>query len=210
MSSVRPRKGASAKAAASTNKNRRSFYLYGSLALVAIVIVVAISLASRPPAPPNVGEKAPEFAIATTAGLFDLAKNDGKPTLLEVFASWCPHCQRETKVLDALYPLYKDKINFVAVSGNATGMDQQPESQADVLAFATKFNVLYPIAFDPTLDVATKYAVQGYPTFVLVGSDGTIDAKTSGEVPKADIVKTLNTIVASGKPDPAFGFSPPE
>ena len=37
---------------------------------------------------------APQFEVATTAGYFDLSKTR-KPVFLEIFATWCPHCQRE-------------------------------------------------------------------------------------------------------------------
>ncbi|HMF28152.1 MAG TPA: hypothetical protein VKE42_05235, partial [Candidatus Cybelea sp.] len=43
----------------------------------------------------QVGQPAPTFVVATTNGLFDLSKTN-RPLVLEVFATWCPHCQRET------------------------------------------------------------------------------------------------------------------
>ena len=40
--------------------------------------------------------------LQTTAGLFDLSKTR-KPVFLEVFATWCPHCQHEAPIVDRLY-----------------------------------------------------------------------------------------------------------
>ena len=195
---------------------RRKIAVIGSFSVLAIVIVVAIALASRVPkaasdAPSNAalagGQTAPEFAVSTTAGPFDLAQAGGKPTLLEVFATWCPHCQRETAVLNALYPEFKAKANIVAVSGSPYSMDQsQPESQADVVAFMTKFGVTYPIAFDSQLDVAKKYLQGGFPTVVLIGTDGKIQAIRDGEIPKADIAKALDASLTGKTPDPRMGL----
>ncbi|GAC1310596.1 MAG: hypothetical protein NVSMB19_24860 [Vulcanimicrobiaceae bacterium] len=196
--------------------NRKRIAVLLSVAVVAIVILIAVALASRVPkaasdAPISaalvVGQKAPEFAVATTNGPFDLATSGGKPTLLEVFASWCPHCQREVPALDRLYATYKTKINVLGVAGSPYGLDQtQPESQADVIAFMTKFKATYPIAFDPNLDVAHKYLQGGFPTLVLIGADGTVQAIRDGEVPEADIAKALQAVAAGKKPDPKMGF----
>src|SRR6185312_3128843 len=117
----------------------------------------AATQAPKGPAAIKVGQKAPEFAVSTTAGLFDLATTQ-TPVFLEVFATWCPHCQRETKVVDALAAKYGKAISFVGVSGDSHGMDgSEPESQGDVLSFASKFSVTYPIAYDADLKVAGAY-----------------------------------------------------
>jgi peroxiredoxin len=194
---------------------RRRIAVIASLSVLAIVIIVAVVLASRVPkaasdapsaASLTVGQPAPEFAVSTTAGSFDLAQAGGKPTLLEVFATWCPHCQRETAVLNDLYPKVKSKINLVAVSGSPYAMDEtQPESQADVVAFMQKFAVTYPIAFDPNLDVAKKYLQGGFPTVVLIGANGKVQAIRDGEIPEADIVKAIGASLAGHAPDPLMG-----
>ncbi|MDQ2857438.1 MAG: TlpA family protein disulfide reductase [Candidatus Eremiobacteraeota bacterium] len=194
---------------------RRRIILLASLAIVAIGLIVAVSLASRVPktasdapikATVAVGQKAPSFAVSTTNGPFDLAGAGGKPTLLEVFASWCPHCQHEVSSLNTIYAAYKNKVNMVAVAGSPYGLDQsQPESQAGVLDFATKFGVRYPIAFDPQLDVAGKYLQGGFPTVVLIGSDGIVQAIRDGEIPKSDIAAALDASLAHKKPSPKMG-----
>ena len=98
----------------------------------------------------TLGATAPEFEVATTAGLFDLKKTD-KPVFLEIFATWCPHCQRETAVIDKLYAKYQSQMDFVGVSGSETAMDgTSAASQNDVLAWIKKFDVKYPVGFDPS------------------------------------------------------------
>ena len=194
---------------------RRRIVLFASLGVLALVIVVAVALSSRVPkaasdapisATLHVGEKAPAFAVSTTGGAFDIAHAGGKPTLLEVFATWCPHCQRETAVLNNLYAAYKDRLNVVAVSGSPYAIDStQPESQADVVAFMTKFNVQYPVAFDPDLAVAKSYLQGGFPTVVLIGRDGTVAAIRDGEISQADLKTAVDAALSGKKPDPKMG-----
>lgn len=185
--------------------DRRKLILYGSLGLIAIIAIVAVALASRVPkaasdapvfAKLQVGDPAPQFAAATTAGPFDSAKTDGKPILLEVFATWCPHCQRETSVLNDLYKKYNGKIDIVAVSGSNVGMDSNSaETQADVMTFAQQFSVKYPIAYDANLDVAKKYLQGGYPTIVVIDKTNKIAYVDSGEIDQATLAKHLNAVL---------------
>lgn len=133
------------------------------------------------------GQKAPEFAAATNRGYFDLAKAT-KPVFLEVFATWCPHCQRETAIIDKLYQQYKSRVDFVAVSGHQTGMDgQSPSSPQDVLNFVQRFNAQYPVAYDGSLDVAHKYLQGGFPTLAVINRDKTITYLSSGETTYAEL-----------------------
>jgi thiol-disulfide isomerase/thioredoxin len=181
--------------------DNRQTILTVTFGILALLAIGAVAWSSRLPkvasvapisAVLTVGQVAPPFSVSTTAGVFDLAQAAGKPVLLEVFATWCPHCQRETTSLNELYDAYKDKVRIVAVSGSQFGVDgSTPESQADVVAFAEKYAVRYPIAFDPTLDVANKYLQGGFPTLVVIGKDGKIVKFRDGEIPIAEIKKDL-------------------
>jgi cytochrome c biogenesis protein CcmG, thiol:disulfide interchange protein DsbE len=135
----------------------------------------------------QVGQPAPPFQVATTAGLFDLSKTE-KPVFLEVFATWCPHCQHEAPVVDRLYRKYRDKVYFVGVSGSDTAMDgTSTSSELDVLQWAQRFKVQYPVAYDPVLNVANLYLQGGFPTFAVIGKDKKVAYLDSGEVSFHDL-----------------------
>ncbi len=183
---------------------RNRLFLYVTLGLVVVIIIAVVAFYSRVPqsatsAPIQsgikVGQVAPEFAVATTDGPFDLktAESAGKPVFLEIFATWCPHCQREVTTIDALYKKYGGQIDFVGVSGSPTGMDGQSQSsQLDVVNFQKTFGVAYPIAYDPTLDVAAKYMLDGYPSLVIIDKTGKVSYLGSGEVSSKALTTELN------------------
>jgi len=185
--------------------DQRKLIMYVTLAVVIIGGFVAVGFASRVPqaatqaphgpAAIKVGQKAPQFAASTTAGLFDLSTAQ-TPVFLEVFATWCPHCQRETTVVDALAAKYGKTISFVGVSGDAHGMDgSEPETQADVLSFAAKYKVTYPVAYDPDLKVAGAYLQTGFPTFVIIKKDKTISYIGDGEVAQDVLDKAIKAVL---------------
>jgi thiol-disulfide isomerase/thioredoxin len=134
------------------------------------------------------GSKAPQFATATNQGYFDLNAVN-KPVFLEVFATWCPHCQRETKIVDRLYNQYKSRVQFIGIPGSNTGMDgRSPSSQQDVENFVSTFNVQYPVAYyDASLQTANRYLQGGFPTLAVIDRSKTITYLTSGETPYAEL-----------------------
>jgi cytochrome c biogenesis protein CcmG/thiol:disulfide interchange protein DsbE len=144
----------------------------------------------------KLGETAPSFTIDTTHGPFDLA-TIRRPVFLEIFATWCPHCQHEAPVIQRLYEHYRDRVAFLAIPGSTTGMDgQSPESAFDVLNFATRFHVTYPIAlYDPSLTVANAYLQGGFPTIAIIGRDKRIAYLNSGEVSYDDLARALDAVV---------------
>jgi thiol-disulfide isomerase/thioredoxin len=188
--------------------NRRTFAL-GTLAAVVLIAVAAIvyyytgpghrsvQTASQSPivGKAQVGQPAPTFEVSTTAGLFDLAAVT-KPVFLEVFATWCPHCQRMTSVVDRLYRKYRSRVEFVAVSGSETGMDGvSASSQLDVLNWVRRFNVQYPVAYDPLLNVANLYLQGGFPTFAVIGKDKKVAYLSTGEVSFRELDSAIQKVL---------------
>ncbi len=184
------------------SSDRRKLIMYATLVVVLVAIVVAVGWSSRvqkaatdvpiSDSKLKVGDTAPAFSVATSGGNFDLAQVS-TPVLLEVFATWCPHCQRETAVLNDVAAKYAGKLAIVAVSGSPYGVDgSSPETQNDVNGFGEHFQVKYPVAFDPNLHVAQLYIKGGFPTLVLIDKNKKIAWMKSGEVPEADLTKAID------------------
>jgi thiol-disulfide isomerase/thioredoxin len=142
-----------------------------------------------------VGQRAPQFSIPTTAGAFDLNAQT-EPVFVEIFATWCPHCQHETAVINRLYQKFHGTIAFVSIPGSDTGMDgTSPASQADLLAFQSRFQIAYPIAvYDPDLTIAKQYLKGGYPTIAIVDTHKTIVFLQSGEIPEGELDAELTKV----------------
>ncbi len=186
--------------------DRRKLILWVTLAVVVIAVIVAVALASRqvvPNAASNapmqanlkVGDTAPEFSVQTTAGPFDL-NSIPTPVVLEAFATWCPHCQRETQVMNSLAQRFAGKIAFVAVSASPYGIDgQSPETQTDVNQFGATFHVVYPLAFDPTLKVGQEYLRGGYPTIAVIDKNKKIRYYQDGERSEAELAKAIQSVL---------------
>jgi hypothetical protein len=49
------------------------------------------------------------------------------------------------------------------------------------------------------------YLQSGFPTLVLIGADGTVEAVRDGEIPAADLKAVLEAAATGKKPDPKMG-----
>jgi thiol-disulfide isomerase/thioredoxin len=196
--------GAAQRPASRINRN---VIIYATIAVLVVGAIVAVALANRvpqtaqtvnPTAALSVGQTAPEFTANTNAGAFDLA-TVSSPVFLEVFATWCPHCQHEVPIINALAKKYGGKVAFVGVTGSPYGLDESsPENQADVNTWVQQLGVSYPVAFDPDLKVANAYLQGGYPTVVVIGKDKKVHYINSGEQSPAVLSKAIDSVLSSG------------
>lgn len=146
-----------------------------------------------------VGTAAPAFTLQTPqGGSVSLHSLRGKTTLLEFFATWCPHCAAEAPHLKQIYSgLLKTKYAFVSI--NADG-----EDAASVFAFHRYFGLAYPALLDPSSHpgsfkaagaagpVTTAYKVEAFPTFYILDAKGKIAWRSDGEQPDALLRQELN------------------
>jgi peroxiredoxin len=124
-----------------------------------------------------VGSQAPDFTAETVdGGSISLGDAGGKEaTMLVFFASWCPHCNKETPIISDLEGEYGD-LRVVMI-----GIDGQDDSEK-VQEFVNRYSIEGPATYDPSL--APTYQVSGYPTIYVLDSNSYIVATHSGEAPK--------------------------
>jgi thiol-disulfide isomerase/thioredoxin len=167
---------------------------------VRLLSVLAVAAAASPAGaagnvPLPVGASAPALVEPTGSGAFDSTKSI-KPYVVEFFAVWCPHCQRETAVLNRLQDADGNRIDIVAVPASSFGFDQTSVLQpADLQTFAQRFDTRYRIGFDGLFSSSYDYGVAVYPTFFFVSAGRHVVAVESGEVSfdrlHADVDATL-------------------
>lgn len=123
-----------------------------------------------------VGKKLPEFTLEpATDGVQGLASSDmadGKPRLLNIFASWCIPCKAEAPQLDALKKAGAE-IDAIAIR-------DQPGDVADFLAeFGNPFR---RIGADGDMAVQLKLGSSGVPETYVISGDGTITYQHIGDI----------------------------
>jgi thiol-disulfide isomerase/thioredoxin len=127
-----------------------------------------------------------ELPLASGPGSFSLASHQGKPVLMEVFASWCGACERAAPMVDEVYREASQRgVVFVGVN-----VDGDPSAAKRV---QESWPISYPVAVDDG-SVQRAYGVSLLPTFVLIGRDGTVKRVSSGVPSRRTLSRWLNEL----------------
>jgi peroxiredoxin len=116
---------------------------------------------------PIAGYLAPGFTLTSMQGEdISLVDYQGKPVVLNFWATWCPPCRAEI-------PHFQDAA--VKYNGQAVivGVDQG-EPLSLVSDFANQFGVTYPMLLDPDNDVNRQYRVPALPTTLFIDANGVV------------------------------------
>jgi cytochrome c biogenesis protein CcmG/thiol:disulfide interchange protein DsbE len=165
---------------------RRHKVITGVAALF-VAVVIAVSLAtSRTSAPPSYPAAAGfTLPVLGQAGKqVSLSQYQGKPVIVNFWASWCPPCQQETPLLASWYRQQHGHVVLLGLDENDT--------TANALKFARAKAVSYPIGFDPQVKVALAYNVDGLPQTFFLNAQHRIVDHVVGAVTQAELAKGLS------------------
>ncbi|MBJ7361819.1 MAG: TlpA family protein disulfide reductase [Ilumatobacteraceae bacterium] len=131
---------------------------------------------------PMLGQVAPTLNGATFDGSgVSVTPGDGQAYMIVFLAHWCPHCNREVPRLIEWQAsgAVPSELQVVGVStAVASDRPNYPPSQ-----WVVEKGWTWPILADSSSrEAAEAYGVSGFPFFVIVGADGTVKARVSGEV----------------------------
>lgn len=131
------------------------------IALALMVGVVAF-LALEPA--PEQEKAAPEFSLPLLSGDGELASSDleGRPVVINFWASWCKPCKEELPAFQELYERYQDDVEFVGIN--------MKDDLDDARAMAEEFGLTYPLVIG-TLDMEDEFRLAGYPQTFFITSD---------------------------------------
>lgn len=124
------------------------------------------------------GVVAPDFTLNDVNGKpLTLSSLRGKYVLLDFWGSWCIWCIKGFPKLKEYYSKYQGKFEVL-------GIDCR-DSQEKWKAAIAKHELPWLQVFNSSTDtVPEQYAVQGYPTQILIAPDGKISKIALGEDPE--------------------------
>lgn len=164
-------------------KRNTTVWLICAAALAAIAVSTAAAVSLR------VGDPVPPLTLPELSGGLVKAMDgaEGSIVVVHFFATWCPPCREEIKVLNSISDTVKGK-NVKPISVNVQ------EEQSVVAAFVKDMGASYTILLDKDGTAAKSYGVTGLPMTFIVDGAGKIRYKIIGEVNREGLKRLINTI----------------
>lgn len=144
------------------------------------------------PGEAQIEEPAPDFTLVlfngTRFSLSDHLERDGRPIVLNFWASWCVPCREEMPDFDAVARRHPELLFLgVAVQDTETAARE----------FAEEVAVSYPLGIDIDGEIAGLYPILGLPTTWFITTDGSIAAQYAGQL-REDSLESLIEKYLSG------------
>lgn len=117
-----------------------------------------------------------------------LSKYRGHPIVLNVWATWCPPCRRETPRLERAYETYRARGVIVL------GVDQD-EPRAKVQSFVSRFALKYPVVLDPK-ELFGAAASFSFPTTVFIDRSGHVRSVHHGEIDSTELKREIEALLS--------------
>ncbi|MDD4991144.1 MAG: thioredoxin family protein [Paludibacter sp.] len=132
---------------------------------VGIIMIVLVATQSQVKAGNATKTSGIQFQSGSWTQVLALAKKENKPIFLDVSASWCGYCKR---------------------------MKSTVFTDADVAKYynSTFINVSVDPEQGEGIQLAKRYEVTGYPTYIFINPDGSVATQSGGYQDKEEFLNT--------------------
>ncbi len=142
---------------------------------VATIIIVILALGMKNAATDRPDETAPDFEMQFFNGYewenqpaASLSDFEGRPVVLNFWASWCVECIREAELLENLWREYEDQgVVFLGIAY----IDVEKNS----LKYLEDYSITYPNAPDLRTMISSKYDITGVPETFFIDKNGDVE-----------------------------------
>ena len=144
----------------------------------------------------GVGEAVEGKPVAFTYGAFNGERErfsdltDGKPVVVNFFASWCPTCIAEMPDFETVYQNVNADVEFLGLA-----MQDRVESAEELVE---QTGISYPVGTDQQGEVFALFGGLGMPTTVFIDGDGAVAKVHSGQLDDTALADLIDEHLMNG------------
>ena len=136
---------------------------------------------------------APDFSLKLLDGKeVSLATFKGKPLMVCVGATWCPHCLHEAPIFKKVHEKYQDRLGMLGVF-----IKSSPENAQ---ALIKKEGLGFDMALDTDGEFSKAYNVKGIPAIFIIDADGMIVDEDVGGLEYNEITEKVDKLLSPAPP----------
>jgi cytochrome c biogenesis protein CcmG/thiol:disulfide interchange protein DsbE len=165
--------------------------IVGGVILIGAVLVFAFAATPNVRVgPARVGQPIANFTLTDLNGVtHSIGDYAGHPVLINAWATWCPPCKAEMPALHEFYLKHKaEGFELLAVNSG--------DSRSAVQQFIAQTGFTFPVLLDTNRAVLNGLGVDGLPTSIFVGRDGTVKTIHVGGLTPEAIEQTLTPLLS--------------
>lgn len=104
-----------------------------------------------------------------------------RPTVINIWASWCGPCLEEMPLLDQLAQVGAGQVDVLGVVTN--------DNRSAATSYAVEMDITFPSVLDPKGKLVAAEAFPGVPDTILLNADGTVAFRHIGPYKSLDDLK---------------------
>lgn len=120
---------------------------------------------------------------------------NGKPLVINFWATWCPYCVQEFPDYKTLLSEYGDSVSFAFV--DAPGSKGETVQKAQDWLAQNGFEE-FPAYYDNELEASSNFGARSLPTTVVVAANGEIQGASAGAIDLQRMRNALYTLTHEG------------
>ena len=139
-------------------------------------------------------DPAPDFTVYDIDGnAHKLSDFQGKPVVLNFWASWCGPCKSEMPEFEDAYLTYGNDVHFLVV--NLT--DGVQETVTSASEYIAQQGYTFPVYYDTDMDAAVKYGVSAVPVTYFIDAQGNFVAYGQGALTAAALQQGIDMLLGT-------------
>lgn len=171
-------------------------------AAVALFALWAAATALRQPSLPDFEATGDAVALPSEASFTGVTLSEfegmlvgqqGRPVVVNIWASWCGPCRAEMPLLQSAAESYGSDAVMLGVASR--------DDPAAAQAFLEELGISYPNTFDTSGRIHDALDVRAFPTTYVFGMDGALRAKVSGGISEQRLAGLIDDALRSSDVD---------
>ena len=115
---------------------------------------------------------------------------NGKPLVVNFWATWCPHCIEEMPDFQDAFNIYGDRVAFAMLDAT----DGTRETFGKGSEFVHENGFTFPVYYDVYRNAVRDFEVTGYPSTVMFDADGTVVFAQAGRMDRDQLFALVESL----------------